>query len=144
MEEDENFYFYKNVNHNLDGEFDIEQYAVKLSDSKGRKIDRFAAVDENFAYYSCDSNEDQNAELGIVDYRANSYQKIVELPKGSQAAIQTVNQNYIVWTESLNDSDWGITRLHLFDKTEMKDIVFLTMQLMWKRNEFLHGTGVDQ
>ena len=67
---------------------------------------------------------DQCGEIGIVDYTKNTYCKIIELSKGSQAAIETVNQNYIVWKESLNDSNWGITRLHLYDKRTMKDIVF--------------------
>lgn len=124
VSEDENFYFYKKVRHSSGNEFDVKQYTVNLSDSQDRKIDYLFDFDEDYAYYSCDSTEDKPGEIGIVDYAKNAYQKIIELPKGSQAGIETVDQNYIVWKESLNDSNWGITRLHLYDKATNKDIVF--------------------
>lgn len=78
------------------------------------------------AYLSANMNEYGNAYFGEYDLKTDTYRTLMKVGKGSQVALFTADEDYIVWQEGYDNSDWKKTRWHLYNKKNGKDKMFYT------------------
>lgn len=76
-------------------------------------------------YGYCDSGETQG-EIGFYDPFEQNYTKLLSLRMGSLASLLAADSQYLVWMESLEDSNWGKTNLHVYDQAAKTDAVIYT------------------
>ena len=123
--EDEGYYYLREK-----ADFSI-QYAgtnivsgvIDAKDTSGELI-YLSIIDENGNFYHRrDSSDTESGEIGMYSPVQKTYKKLMDIPPKSQAGIITVNVDYLVWQESMDNSNWGKTRLHLFKQKENVDTV---------------------
>lgn len=97
---------------------------IDVEDSSGEMFELRLIDDEYNCFHVRDSEGAFNGEIGMYNLNTEKYTKLLELPLESQAALNTVDDNYLIWTESIENSNWYKTRLHIYDRKQNKDEVF--------------------
>ena len=106
---------YKNVT--------VQTGYIDVKDSSGEMFQTCLIDNEYNCFHVRGSKGVSNGEIGIYNLNTKKYTKLLELPLESQAGLNTVDDNYLIWTESMDDSNWYKTRLHIYDRKQKKDEV---------------------
>lgn len=97
---------------------------IDATDSLGKPINIYA-IDNNYnCYHVRDSDNYKPGEIGVYNLKSSSYTKLIDLSIGSQGAINAITDKYLVWTESIENSNWNKTCLHVYNLKEKNDEVF--------------------
>lgn len=102
----------------------IQTGSIDVKDSVGQRFNVNLIDNDYNCYHYRDSEGNVNGEIGMYNLNTKKYTKLIKLPLGSQAGLNVVNDNYLIWMESMDDSNWYKTRLHIYDKKQKKDEVF--------------------
>ena len=114
--QDQNIYYLKEKVSSQNCKIEFDTFKIDACDSCGNRISYFMYMDDKYGYY-CRSDEEANTtgEIGRVDIENNTYEKLIEIPVGNQSGPIVASKDYLVWEESLNKSNWGITRLNIYN-----------------------------
>lgn len=114
--QDQNIYYLKEKVSSQNCKIEFDTFKIDACDSCGNRISYFTYMDDKYGYY-CRSDEEANTtgEIGRVDIENNTYEKLIEIPVGNQSGPIVASKDYLVWKESLNKSNWGITRLNIYN-----------------------------
>ena len=114
--QDDNIYYLKEKVSSKEHKLNFDTFEIDVKDSCGNRISYFMYMDDKYGYY-CRSDEEANTtgEIGRVDIENNTYEKLIEIPVGNQSGPIVALKDYLVWEESLNKSNWGITRLNIYN-----------------------------
>ncbi len=96
---------------------------INVKDSVGEMFEFHLIDNEYNCFHVRDPEGTFNGEIGMYNLNTKKYTKLIEFPSGSQAALNTVDDNYLIWTESIEDSNWYKTKLHIYDRKENNDEV---------------------
>lgn len=122
--QDQNIYYLKNKITSKNSKIHFDTFEIDVKDSIGNKISHFICMDDKYGYY-CRSGEEEHAgEIGRVNIENNTYEKLIEIPIGNQGGSLVASKDYIVWEESLDNSNWGLTRLNVYNKKRMTNEPF--------------------
>ncbi|MCL1791387.1 MAG: hypothetical protein FWG40_08610 [Peptococcaceae bacterium] len=126
--QDEGYYYLrdKKIFSELYSGIEVTKGMIDARDSSGRLISIILIDNDYNGYHFRDSENGVKGEIGMYNLDTEEYTKLLVVPLGSQVALNTVNEKYLIWTESMDDSEWYKTRLHLYDKMKKEDIVFYT------------------
>lgn len=123
VSQDEGFYylrdkvnfseFYKNAK--------VDTGTITATYSSGNTVYPTLIDDSLNLFCAKDSEENQNGEIGVYNIKTKQYKKLMVIPLGSQVALKYVDEDYLVWTESVDNSNWYKTRLHLYDRKNNTD-----------------------
>lgn len=127
LAQDDNYYYLKQKVSSKDANINFDTFKIDVKDSSGNEITYFMYMDDKYGYY-CRSNEDLNTtgEIGRVNIENNTYEKLIDIPVGNQGGGVVASDKYIVWKESLDKSNWGKTRLNIYDIEQKVNKVFFT------------------
>lgn len=114
--QDQNIYYLKEKVSSQNCKIEFDTFKIDACDSCGNKILYFMCIDDKYGYYCRSSEENNTGEIGRVNIESNVYEKLIEIPLGNQGGNIVVSKDYIVWKESLDNSNWGLTRLNIYNK----------------------------
>ncbi len=123
--QDDNIYYLKEKVSSKEQKLNFETFEIDVKDSCGNKILYFTYMDDKYGYYErSDEEANTTGEIGRVDIENNTYEKLIEIPVGNQSGPITASKDYLVWAESLDKSNWGLTRLNIYNFEEKTNKVF--------------------
>lgn len=114
--QDDNYYYLKQKVSSKDANINFDTFKTDVKDSCGNQITYFMYMDDKYGYY-CRSDEwaDTAGEIGRVNIEDNTYEKLIDIPIGNQGGGLVVSEDYIIWQESLDKSNWYKTRLNIYN-----------------------------
>ena len=124
--EDENYYYLRDkvLLSQAYPKAKVDFGELNVKDSGGEYIFPRSIDNEYNVFHSRDSKDNKKGEIGIYNLKSKTYKKLIDLPLLSQASIVAVNEKYLVWMEGMDDSNWGKTTLHLYNRATNEDEVF--------------------
>ncbi len=127
LAQDDNYYYLKQKVSSKDANINFDTFKIDVKDSSGNEITYFMYMDDKYGYY-CRSDEIANTmgEIGRVNIEDNTYEKLIDIPIGNQGGGLVVSEDYIVWKESLDKSNWCKTRLNIYNIEEKTNKTFFS------------------